>query len=97
MTPQQAALMGDQARELLQNPAFSEALRQVHELAHQQFKKTDIRDAEGLKLARQFAAVTDDFEAILKRIVEGGKLAKLDLDKHRDESAAVKLARRFTR
>ena len=73
MTDAEIARMGEYARQALDNPALSEALKRLHELALEQFKRTDIRDAEGLKLARQFAAVTDDFETILKRMVEGGR------------------------
>ena len=91
------ARMGEYARQALDNPALSEALKRLHELALEQFKRTDIRDAEGLKLARQFAAVTDDFETILKRMVEGGKLAQLNLDKHRDEGAARRVVRKVLR
>lgn len=97
MTDHQTVEMGIQARQVLENPAFIEAMRRVHEIAHLHFKKADLRDAEGLKLARQFAAVTDDFEAIMHRMVEGGKLAQLSLDKHRDESGLKRAARRFTR
>ena len=97
MTDAEIARMGEYARQALDNPALSEALKRLHELALEQFKRTDIRDAEGLKLARQFAAVTDDFETILKRMVEGGKLAQLNIDKHRDESAARKVARKVFR
>lgn len=97
MTDAEIARMGEYARQALDNPALSEALKRLHELALEQFKRTDIRDAEGLKLARQFAAVTDDFETILKRMVEGGKLAQLNLDKHRDEGAARRVVRKVLR
>ena len=97
MSDAEIARMGEYARQALDNPALSEALKRLHELALVQFKRTDIRDAEGLKLARQFAAVTDDFETILKRMVEGGKLAQINIDKHRDESAARKVARKVFR
>jgi len=97
MNDAEIARMGEYARQALDNPALSEALKRLHELALEQFKRTDIRDAEGLKLARQFAAVTDDFETILKRMVEGGKLAQLNLDKHRDEGAARRVVRKVLR
>lgn len=96
MTDEQAVDLGVHARLVLENPAYLEAIRRLHELAHRAFKATDIRDAEGLKLARQFAAVTDDFEAILARMVEGGKLAALNLNQHRDEGAARRLLRSVT-
>ena len=97
MTDAEIARMGEYARQALDNPALSEAIKRLHELALEQFKRTDIRDAEGLKLARQFAAVTDDFETILKRMVEGGKLAQINLDKHRDEGAARRVVRKVLR
>lgn len=90
------AQMGAYASQVLDNPAFQQALQQLHQLAHEAFKKTDLRDAEGLKLARQFAAVTDDFEAILKRLVEGGRLAQLQLDRHRDEGRVQRALRKIS-
>lgn len=97
MTDHELAKQGDDARQVLSNPAFQRAMEQMHELAHKAFKLTDLRDAEGLKIARQFAAVTDDFEAIMRRMVEGGKLAQMNLDQHRDESTARRVVRKFSR
>lgn len=97
MTDHDIAKMGEDARQVLTNPAFQRAMEQMHGLAHKAFKLTDLRDAEGLKIARQFASVTDDFESIMKRMVEGGKLAQLNIDKHRNESAARKVARKVFR
>lgn len=97
MTDHELAKQCDDARQVLDNPAFQSALEQLHALAHKAFKATDLRDAEGLKLARQFAAVTDDFEQILKRMVEGGKFASLNLNKHRNENAAQRMLRTVIR
>lgn len=97
MTDHELAKQGDDARQVLNNPAFQNAMTQLHDLAHRAFKMTDLRDAEGLKIARQFASVTDDFEAIMKRMVEGGKLAQMNIDKHRDESTARKAVRKVFR
>ena len=82
---------------MLLNPAYIRAMEQLHQLAHAAFKKTDLRDAEGLKIARQFAAVTDDFEAIMRRMVDGGKLAQMNIDQHRDESTARRAVRKVFR
>lgn len=97
MTDQEIAAQGENARQVLNNPAFQAAMQQLHTLAHLAFKKTDLRDAEGLKIARQFAAITDDFEAIMRRMVEGGKLAQVNLDKHRDESTVKRAVRKVLR
>lgn len=95
MNDAQTAEIGLQARMVLENPAYIEAMKRMQELARQTFLKTDIRDAEGLKLARQFQAVTDDFEAIMHRMVEGGKLAQMNLDKHRSDSSVKRAYNRF--
>ena len=97
MNNHEIAQQGDAARQVLDNPAFQKAMAQLHQLAHAAFKKTDLRDAEGLKIARQFAAVTDDFEAIMRRMVDGGKLAQMNIDQHRDESTAHRAVRRAFR
>jgi hypothetical protein len=97
MTDQELAVQGDNARQVLNNPAFQAAMEQLHTLAHLAFKRTDLRDAEGLKIARQFAAVTDDFEDIMRRMVQGGKMAQFNLDKHRDESTAKRVVRKAFR
>ena len=85
MNDDQIIKAGSDAAQVLDNPAFQSALAQLHDLAHQAFKRTDIRDAEGLKLARQFAAVTDDFEQ------------SLNLNKHRNENAARRMLRTVIR
>lgn len=97
MTDHEIAKQGEDARQVLLNPAYIRAMGQLHQLAHAAFKKTDLRDAEGLKIARQFAAVTDDFEAIMRRMVDGGKLAQMNIDQHRDESTARRAVRKFFR
>ena len=97
MTDHEIAKQGEDARQVLLNPAYIRAIEQLHQLAHAAFKKTDLRDAEGLKIARQFAAVTDDFEAIMRRMVDGGKLAQMNIDQHRDESTARRAVRKVFR
>lgn len=93
MTGDQLMQTGSNAAQVLDNPAFKSAMEQLHALALQAFKATDIRDAEGLKIARQFASVTDDFEQILHRMVKGGDFARLNINKHRDESPARRIMR----
>lgn len=97
MTDQQITDLGANASLVLNNPAFQEAFARLQQLSLEAFKRTDIRDAEGLKLARQFQAVTDDFEQILRRMVQGGKLAQVNLEKHRDEGRAARMLRTVIR
>lgn len=97
MTDQQLADLGIHARNVLDNPAFAEAISRMHKRCYDAFKAIEIRDAEGLKLARQYAALAEDFESDFRRMIEAGKAAKLNLDRHRDESRAKRVLHKFTR
>lgn len=88
--------MGEHARLVLANPAFQEAFKRLQGLSKQAFLQTSIRDAEGLKIARQFQAVTDDVESILRRMIEGGKLAQINMDRHRDEGPGRRALRKVS-
>ena len=94
---QQLADLGVEARQVLSNPAFNEALRLMREDAYTQWKKCPIRDAEGQRLLLQAARLTDKVESVLRGILESGKLAsaKLAIDEERDESAPRRLMRRI--
>ena len=97
MNDQQIAERGRQASEVLDNPAFQDAMKSLKDMAFAQFKRTDLRDAEGLRLARQFCTVTDEFEEILRRMIGGGKLAEVNLDRHRNEATARRVLRQVMR
>ena len=93
---QQLADLGVEARQVLTNPAFNEALRLMREDAYRQWKTCPIRDAEGQLLLLQAARLTDKVESVLRGILEAGKLAsaKISIDEERDESAPRRLMRR---
>jgi hypothetical protein len=89
---------GRQAGEVLNNPSFVEAMAQLKAQVNLQWRESSIRDAEGQKLLLQMARVTDEFENILIRMLQGGIAAqrKIDLNKMRDEPAARKFFRKVT-
>lgn len=110
MTYQTEAQHGDDAAQLLENPAFKEAMARLRAEVTRQWKASSLRDTDGQRLLLQLARVTDDFEGILLGMVEAGKFAqdKLDeqkarkergtfsLDKHRNEGFAQRFIRKVS-
>lgn len=107
MTYQTEAQRGDEAAQLLENPAFQEAMARLRAEVTRQWKASSLRDTDGQRLLLQLARVTDDFENILRGMVEAGKFAQgkleeekarreraVNLDRHRNESGARSFIRR---
>lgn len=86
---------GRRADEVLQNPAFREALEALRSDVVATWKACPVRDTEGQKLLLQLVKLTDKFEGLLVSRIQRGKdaQARIDLDSARDEPAA----RRFFR
>lgn len=88
------AQRGDDARRVLESPAFQEAMKALQEQIVSEWSKCPVRDTEGQRLLLQLHKLSKKFEAMLTGMVETGKLAQVNLDAERDESAARKLFRR---
>lgn len=84
----QLAYLGAEAAQVLNNPAFNEALRLMRDSAYATFKGMSVKDSEGLMLVAQAARLTDAVESTLRGILQGGKMAqnRIDIDKARSES-----------
>ena len=95
MTEQQTVHRALEATQVLDNPAYQEAMSSLKEAVIQQWKDCPVRDREGQLLLLQLAKLTDKFESLLKGMIETGKLAqhRIDLDRERNET----LAKRFLR
>ena len=85
---------GDNARLVIENEAYQEAMRLLQKQIVDEWGKCPVRDVEGQKLLLQLHKLSKKFEGLLTGMVETGKLAQLELDAERDESAARKLFRR---
>lgn len=88
--------IGENARMVLENPAFSEALRLMRDEAAAAQKKCPIRDDEGQRLLAQAARLTDAVEQTLRGMLEAGKLAdaRIDIDAARSESGVKRALRK---
>ena len=88
MTHQQIADMGEDARRVIENPAFNEALRLMAEDAIERLKECPMRDHEGRLLLAQAARLTDKVAETLRGLLEAGKMAaaQIEIDSARSES-----------
>jgi preprotein translocase subunit SecA len=77
---------GDQARLVLENEAFQQALDDTRKEIIDQWQKAPARDVEGREKLWQLLKLTDKLEAHLRSSLETGKLAKLEL-KHQETLA----------
>jgi hypothetical protein len=96
MTDQQISQQGLDARLVLDNEAYKQAMTALRAQVVDQWKSCPIRDQEGQLLLLQLAKLADKFEGILAGMVEAGKFAhhKIALDDARNESGTRKLMRR---
>lgn len=96
MTTRHDVQRGIDAKAVIDNEAFKEAMALLKTSVVQQWKECPIRDREGQLLLLQLARLADKFEGLLVGAVERGKLAqrKIELDELRDESPARQFFRR---
>ena len=90
------AQRGDEARQVLDNPAFRSAFDALKARINLDWAECDLRDKERQILLLQMRKVSDFFEASLIGMVEGGKLAhaKIDVDDMRTDSTTRRLLRK---
>ena len=96
MTEQQKALFGQQAKEVLDNPAFKTALVGIRAQIIDQWGACALREKEDQALLLQFYKVSENFESLLIGWMESGKISqrKINLDALRDESPVRKFMRK---
>lgn len=96
MTNHQIVQKGLEASQVLDNPAFNEAMTTLKEEIVRQWKDCPVRDKEGQLLLLQLAKLADKFDGILRGMLESGKLAQhqIDLDSVRNESTLRRMIRK---
>lgn len=67
--------LGEDARRLLENPAFMEMFRRSREEINHAWQNCDARDTDGQKLLLMQAKVLNHMESSVGRMIESGKLA----------------------
>ena len=96
MNDQQLVQRARQAGEVIDNPAYKEAMQTLKDSITAQWLECPVRDKEGQVLLLQLAKITAKFEGILTGLVEQGKMAqrKIELDTLRDEPPVRNFMRR---
>lgn len=97
MNERQEVNQGRNAADVLENPAFQEAMQLLREDVIATWKACPVRDKEGALILLQLAKLTDKFEGMLAGLVERGKLAQhhIEIDALRDENALQRAKRKF--
>lgn len=96
MTNEQAVQRGFEAAQVLDNPAYRNAMDALKSQIVDEWKRCPVRDQEGQLLLLQLAKLAEKFEGTLTGMVEGGKLAqhKIDIDSVRNETTVRKWFRK---
>jgi hypothetical protein len=87
---------GQRAMEVLDNPAYTEAMANLHADVITAWKECPVRDTEGQRILLQLAKLADKFSRILADYVEAGELVRrqLEIDDVRDESGMRRALRK---
>ncbi len=90
------AKRGQDAAEVLANPAYVDGMATLRASIVDKWKACPIRDKEGQTLLLQTMRLADSFEQVLQGMIEQGKFAqhKLEIDKIRNESPMRQAMRR---
>lgn len=79
-TLEQRIYDGDQARLVLENPAFAQAFADMKQEITDQWAKSPIRDADGRERLFLMLQLTNKLQLMLESSMSDGKMAKHHLD-----------------
>ena len=74
-----------QAKALLDNPIYQESFSVLRETLHNAWENAPIRDTEGHHELKLMLKLLGDLERNIKRIVDDGKLAHIDIERKKNK------------
>ena len=83
MTEEQRLYLGDRAKEVLENEAFSGAMEQIEKDIIEQWTTSPARDAAGRESLWTYLCLLRKLKANLQTTLETGKLARIELEHKR--------------
>lgn len=86
-TLEQRIYDGDQARLVLENPAFERAFEQIEQEFFEQWKKTPFRDLEGREELFKLQLLLGKLKLMLESSMSDGKMARHHLDHEQKQLA----------
>jgi len=92
----QVSQRGQEAQQVLANPAYIQAIAQMKLDVIEAWKGCPIRDTDGQRLYLQIAKLAEKFDTMLHDYVEAGRFAemKASIDDVRDENGVRKVLRK---
>lgn len=82
----------DQAKLVLENPAFSAAFEEIKTEIIESWKKAPARDKDGREHLWQLLKLAEKLESTLRRSLEDGKMARAELQHQQSLKARAKAA-----
>lgn len=79
---------GEEAAQVLDNPAFQDAMDDLKRSAVDHWRECSLADAEAQRLALMLMKVTEKFESLLRGRIEKGKFARHLLEQEKDRGKA---------
>lgn len=75
------ASRGLQARQLMENPIYQEAINGLRDGIVEKWRSTPIRDREGAHELKLMDKLLTDMEAYIRQIAETGRMAEIQLER----------------
>ena len=72
-----------QAQQLVDNPIYQEAFRTLRETMHSAWENAPVRDVEGQHELKLMLKLLGDLERNITRVIDDGKLAKLEIERQK--------------
>lgn len=92
MTPDEELRRGDMARQIIENPIYSEAWQSVRDGIIWAWESAPIRDKEGQNELKLMLKLLTDVKRNVETVMQTGKLAKIQIER---ESMFRKTVNRF--
>ena len=83
---------GERAKQLYENEAFRDAMAGLRAAIHERWETAPLADRDGAHELRLMLKLSYDLEANIKRLVDDGKLAAIEIE--REQKAATARQRR---
>lgn len=95
MSLREESKRGEEARRLLENPLFREAIDGIKSAIVQKWQEAPIMDREGQHELKLMLKLANDFEANIIRVMNSGKVADFELESMRKRQELQDKVKRY--
>lgn len=83
MNTHDESIRGHEARQLLENPLFREAVDTMRQAIYEKWRSAPIRDKEGMHELKLMDKLLSDLEGYFKHVADTGKMAEIQLEQEK--------------